>query len=454
MLVHFGRSIRVMPIKSIVIGSLLLGLTMGVRAMDLLQAYIAASQNDAVILAARAGVAAERERVAQAKAELLPSLNASVARNANRLSSASTNFLGEELSSFSAYPSGNMTLTLAQPVYRPQLMAQHRIAKAQVEDAEALMHQEEQNLAVRVGAAYFEALLAEQQLVLILEQRAVYVSRLDAAQKSFSWGAGTRTDIDEALARLDMSSAMEIEARQNVSFTLQQLQALVNQPIGRLAKVNLIEFELISKLSDSLEDWVARAELYSPQLQSLKARVEIARQESSKAVAGHYPTLDLVARWTKSERESVSSIDSRYTNQSVGLQLNIPIFSGGLASSAVRQTLAALEQSEQTREAGRRDLRIRVYKEYRGVTESLARIKALEQALRSADQLVLSTSKSFQAGIRTVLDILNAEQQRGQVMRDLANVRYLHLISRLRLLALIGGVDLEALTEINRALQE
>ena len=88
------------------------------------------------------------------------------------------------------------------------------------------------------------------------------------------------------------------------------------------------------------------------------------------------------------------------------------------------------------------------------MTESLARIKALEQALRSADQLVLSTSKSFQAGIRTVLDILNAEQQRGQVMRDLANVRYLYLISRLRLLALIGGVDLATVTEINRALQE
>ena len=122
-------------------------------------------------------------------------------------------------------------------------------------------------------------------------------------------------------------------------------------------------------------------------------------------------------------------------------------------NSQVRQALAGQERAEQFLEAGRRDLAMRVHKEFRGVTENIPKIKALEQALRSADQLVLSSRKSFQAGSRTVLDILNSEQQRVLVLRDLAQARYMYLISNIRLLALVGGADVEAVVAANRVLQ-
>ena len=451
---HPTRSTHVMPFKWLAVGSTLLGLSMVANAMNLLQAYEAAQHHDATILAARATAVAERERLPQAKAQLLPSLNASVSRTANRLTSVSPNFLGEEQSNSNGYPSSNKTLTLRQPLYGLQLTAQYRLAKAQVDDAEAALQHEEQNLAVRVGSAYFEALLTHDQLALILAQQAAYTSRLDAARKSVAAGSGTRTDVDEAQARLDMSLALEIEARQNVTYTLQQLQTLIDQPIDKLATLNVARLELLNPEPNSLEDWTARAELHSPQLQALQARVEIARQETKKASAGHYPTLDAVAQWLHSESESVTNIRARHTNKSVGLQLNIPIFSGGYVDSTVHQTLAGLERAKQTLEAGRRDLGLRVHKEFRGVTENIPRIKALEQAMRSADQLVLSSSKSFQAGSRTVLDILNAEQQRVFVLRDLAHARYLYLISKIRLLALVGGANRESVAAINRNLQD
>lgn len=451
---HLRRFAHVVSFKWLAVGGTLLGLTLGAHAMDLLQAYKAAQLHDATIFAARANAVAERERLPQAKSQLLPSLNASVSRSANRLASVLPNFLGEEKTSFNDYPSSNKTLTLRQSLYRPQLTAQYRLAKAQVDDAEAALQQEEQNLAVRVGGAYFETLLAHEQLALIQAQQAAYAARLDAARKSFTAGSGTRTDIDEAQARLDMTLALEIEARQNISYTLQQLEILINQPIDKLAPLHIAQLELSDPEPNSLADWVARAELNSPQLQSLKVRVEVARQETRKAEAGHYPTLDAVAQWSRSEGESVTSFNSRYTNQSVGLQLNIPIYSGGYLNSTVQQTLAGLERAEQTLEAGRRDLGLRVHKEFRGITENISKIKALEQALRSADQLVLSSTKSFHAGSRTAIDILNAEQQRALVSRDLAHARYLYLISKVRLLALVGGADLEAVMAINRAFQD
>ena len=430
----------------------MLALCMPAQALDLLQVYQAAQAQDASLQAAKANAAAERERIPQARAQMLPNLSANLSRNENHLESTTPNFLGQEQTTRTGYPSSNKTLSLRQPLYRPQLAAQYRQAKAQVEDAEAALALEEQNLAVRVSSAYFEAMLTHDQLALVLAQQVAYTTQLDAARKTFAAGSGTRTDIDEAQARIDMNMALEIEARQNVTYTLQQLQKMINQPIDKLASLDVSKLELAPPQPANLEDWTARAEQSSPQIQSLKARVDVARQEIEKAKSGHYPTLDAIAQWSESESENVTNTSSRYTNNLVGLQLSVPLFAGGYVSASVRQTQALLLRAEQTLEAGRRELSLQVHKEFRGVTENIPKIKALEQALRSADQLVLSSSKSFQAGSRTVLDVLNAEQQRVMVLRDLAQARYVYLISKVRLLALVGGADEAAVLEVNATL--
>jgi outer membrane protein/protease secretion system outer membrane protein len=440
--------------KWFALGGCCLALCISAQAMDLLQVYQAAQQQDPTLLAARATAAGERERLPQARSQLLPNVSASMSRNDNHLESTTPNFLGKEQTTNTGYPSRNKTLSLRQALYRPQLSAQYRQSEAQVEDAEAQLQLEEQNLAVRVSGAYFEAMLTHDQLALVLAQQVAYSTQLDAARKSLAAGSGVRTDIDDAQARIDMSLALEVEARQNLTYTLQQLQALINEPIGKLATLNVANLVLTSPDPNQLDDWITRAEQNSPQIHSLKSRVEIARQEVNKAKYGHYPTLDAIAQWSQSESESVTNTASRYTNNSLGVQLNIPIFSGGYVNSSIRQALAAQERAEQTLEVGRRDLSLRVQKEFRGVTENIPKIKALEQALRSADQLVLSSRKSFQAGSRTVIDILNAEQQRVTVLRDLAQARYMYLISKVRLNSLVGIADISSITSINSVLQE
>jgi len=434
-----------------IMGGALMALSSPVQAMDLLQVYQAAQREDATLKAARAYASAERERLPQAKAQMLPNISANLSMTNNQLESSTTNFLGNEQTVNLGYPSSNKTVSLRQAIYRPQLAAQYRQAQAQIDDAQAALTQEEQNLAVRVSSAYFEAMLTHDQLALVLSQQATYSTQLDAARKALAAGSGTRTDIDDAQARLDMNLALEIEARQNVTYTLQQLQTLINQPIDKLAKLNLASFELIVPQPNNVEHWMALIEQNNPQIQSLRARVEVARQEIAKTKSGHYPTLDAVAQWTQSESENVTNTNSRYTNNLIALQLNIPVFSGGYVNSSIRQAQAVLERAEQTLEASRRDLGQRVHKEFRGVTENIPKIKALEQALKSADQLVLSSRKSFQAGSRTLLDILNAEQQRVLVLRDLAQARYMYLISKVRLQALVGGAD-EVVAEVNRNL--
>lgn len=448
-----SRAARSVPFKFLVLSGLMLSFSTAVLPMDLLQAYEAAQKQDATILASRAAAQAGRERLPQARSQLLPSITVSVTKNSNNLSSTSANFLGKEQTTDSNYGSSNQTLTVRQPLFRTYQMAQYRQAQAQVDDTEASLAQDEQNLSVRVSGAYFEAMLTNDQLALILAQRVAYTTQLDGARKSFAAGVGTRTDIDEAQARLDMTSALEIEARQNIDYTLRQLQTLVNLPVDKLATLDVSKLELLEPQPNRLEDWIDRAEQNSPQLQSLKAQFEVARQEVGKANAGHHPTLDAVAQWSSSESENVTNVSSRYTNASIGLQLNIPIFSGGYVNSQVRQAIANLERAQQALEAGRRDLGVRVHKEFRGVTESIPKIRALEQAVRSADQLVVSSRKSFQAGNRTIVDVLNAEQQRMVVLRDLTQARYSLLMANIRLLALVGSADIESVVAINQLLQ-
>lgn len=420
-----------------------------VWALDLSQAYQAALLQDATLRGTQAATAARHERLPQTRAQLLPSLSFSASRNRNALESNTRNFLGKPVTTHSNYTSSSEALTLKQPLFRAYQMADYRQAQAQVEDADALLERELQNVGVRVSGAYFEALLTAEQLALVLAQKSAYTSQLDAAKKRFAAGSGTRTDIDEAQAALDMNVAQELEVRQNVDFTRRQLQTLVNQPIDHLATLDPAKMALLPPSPDRLEDWTARAESSSPEMRSLRAQLEAARREVEKAQAGHLPTLDAVAQWSRTESDTVTSVNNRYTNKSIGLQLNVPIFSGGYVNSLVRQALAEQERAEQALEALRRDLGMRVHREFRGVTEGVLKVRALEQAVRSSGQVALSNQRSFEAGSRTLIDTLNAEQQKVQAQRDLAHARFIYLISRVRLQALTGGEKTEVIDQIN-----
>jgi protease secretion system outer membrane protein len=416
--------------------------------LNLLQAYRAALEQDALIKATEAATAAKRERLPQARAQLLPNVSASASRFKNNLDSVTPGFQGPVVGN-QKYSSTNKTLTIRQPLYRPFQLADYRQAKAQVDDANATLDKELQNVAVRVAGAYLEGLLAQDQLDLVMAQKQAYATQLDAARKRLTAGAGVRTDIDEAQARVDLTVAQELEARQNLDYTKRALQVMVNAPIASLAPVDAEKLRTTEPDPGRLQDWTDRAERASPELRSLQAQRETARYEIDKARSAYKPTLDAVAQWAVTDSDNVTQVNTHYSNKSIGLQLSVPIYSGGYAISQNRQALAELERAEQALEATRRDLGLRVEREYRGITEGALRITALEQAVRSAETMVQSNRRSFEGGARTMVDVLNAEQGRVSALRDLANARYMYMISRMRLRALAGEADDQAVAELN-----
>jgi len=420
--------------------------------MDLKQVYEAALAQDANIRASRAAADSGRERLPQARAGLMPQVSGSVGRSNNDLNSTAPNILGNPVTTNDKYLSDNKTVQLRQPIVNMQRWLQFQQAKSVVEEVEANLDRDLQNLVVRVSGAYFETLMADEQLELVLAQKKTYTTLVDAATKGFASGSGTRTDIDDAQSRLDMALAQELEARQNQDLTRRQLELLVNQPVNQVAKLNVQALKLSAPEPANLDAWTQKAEQASPEMKAMQARLEAARQEVSKSMAGHLPTLDAVAQWSNSGSENITRINSRYENKTLGLQLNIPIFSGGYVSSTVRQAVSEQIRAEESLEALRRDLGVRVHKEYRGVSEGVLRVRALEQAARSAEQMMKSTQMSFKAGSRTQLDVLNAQQQYTLALRDLAQGRFVYLMSKVRLSSIVGDDAVASVGEVNNYL--
>ena len=421
-------------------------------ALDFKQVYQAALEQDATIRASRAAADSGRERLPQARAGLLPQVSASAGRNFNSLDTTSPNILGELGTTNDRYFSDNKSVQLRQPLVNMQRWLQFEQAKSMVAETEATLDRDLQNLVVRVAGAYFEYLMSDEQLELVLAQKKMYTSLVDAAKKGIAAGSGTRTDIDDAQARLDMASAQELEARQNQDQTRRQLEVLINQPVASVAKLNVPALKLVGPVPASLDEWTSRAEKNSPEIKAMQARLEAARREVSKSQAGHLPTLDAVAQWSNSGSENITRINSRYENKSIGLQLNVPLFSGGYVNSTIRQAVAEQTRAEETLEALRRDLGVRVHKEFRGVSEGVMRVRALEQAVRSADQMMKSTQMSFKAGSRTQLDVLNAQQQYTMALRDLAQARFVYLMSKVKLASLAGDDAVASVDDVNGSL--
>jgi TolC family type I secretion outer membrane protein len=441
-------SIRTDPAMSLTSGSL----AAPGKPLGLLEAWKLALDNDTVLRTAWAATAAVRERLPQATAQLLPNIQLSLGRFDNDVNRESLDAQSRTTSARSRYVSRNETLTARQPIFRMQQHAGMRQATYQVTESEAILERELQNLAVRVATSFFDVMLARDQAELLASQGEFLQSRVTAADRAIAAGSGTRTDLDDAQARLDINKAQRLEAQQAIQAKRRQLQALINRPVGELVYLNPQQLSLVSPTPETAEQWVLLALDSSPEVRAAHARLDAATEEINRTKSANYPAIDAIAQWQRSRSEVVTLPQTGYTNASIGVQLSMPLYSGGYIESTVREAVARQRQLHESLETTRLDLGVRVHVEYNAVTEGVALIRALEVAARSAALALESARKSVLAGTRTSLDILNAQQQRVQVLSQLSKARYDLLLARIRLKSLAGQVDEDTFAQLSESL--
>ena len=430
------------------------GLATSALGLDLLGAYRLALSNDANYLAAQSAAEAAREAVPQAISGLLPNIGYAAGRSKNTTESSTPSFLGTNTATRD-YDARNWSLSLRQPLLRVDRVIQLGQAESQVASAEATLEKETQTLALRVSSAYFDVLLAFEQLKSVQAQIKAYAAQLVNAERSLIGGEGTRTDIDEARARHLLAQAQEIDIKSVIDQRERTLASIIGQRVAAAALATLDEGRLVTEVAapKDFEAWLTQAEETNPELRALRHNFEAAQADVNIARAQHLPTIDLVVSKSYSQSDSNQTIGSTYRTDSLGLQLNMPIFSGGRVTSATRQAVAEQERIRQQMEAARRQLGVEVAKQYDAYFRGALKVKAYEEARNAQRQLLVSTRKGLQAGTRNTIDVLNAEQQLATSEVELARTRVEFSLASLKLSAAAGELEEKDILRLNSWLE-
>jgi len=424
------------------------------NAADLLQTYRAAQSQDPVFAAAAAAHQAGLEKLPQGRSLLLPniSLNASSTYNKDTVqypnAPAGLPFRAGQYN-FNSHGYG---VTLVQPLFRLQNWEAYNESELQVVQAEAQFKSAQNDLILRVAKAYFDVLIAQDTVELAEAQKTAITQQLEQAKRNFEVGTATITDTHEAQSRYDLVSAQEIAAGSNLEIKKRALQQLTNSMPDELRQLGK-EFKLEGPQPASQQKWVEIAEEGNLQLAVARAAAELADREVTRNMGGHLPTVDLVANYSKNYANGSSygfGSDSR--NKSIGVQLNMPIFEGGATQSKVREAEANRDRARQELENARRNVATQTRQAYLGVVNGMAQVKALQAALKSSKSLLESSKLGEQVGVRTNLDVLNAQQQLYSTRRDLYQAEYNYLISELQLKAAVGQLSEKDLAAVNQAL--
>lgn len=413
------------------------------HAVKLDAAYQSALSYDADIKSARAARLESEEGVPVARSGLLPQVTYTLQRN----KAATTNYqIGTGLSADTgSYFNGSSSLSLRQPLFKKAAWAALESAEAQSEAADANYQKEEQNLGLRVASTYLDVLLARAGLALANAETKAMEGQVVLAERSIAGGTGSRTDVDDALARRDMSRAKVLEARLRLSQASRDFRTVTDVDAALVPIIDPQALQGKPMALSGREEWLARIEAANPDIQSLRKQLEAAKAEVGRAMGGHYPTVDLVAVRQSGRSETNTTIGTGYNTNYVGFQISLPLVSGFGVMAQVRQTEAHVERVMQGLESTRRKVLAEADRLYLSVEHGIEKVEALKQAIVSTEQALISARKGVQAGTRTIVDVLDSERRLYETKRDQAFGVFELANNRLKFLAQANAVDGEAI---------
>lgn len=424
------------------------------NAEDLLSVYQQAQANDPVVLGAHAQYLATKEGIDQARATLLPQINAS---------GSYTEASGEFIPTSDDGQSSDLILRNKSDKlsYGLQLDMQiyHHDSWLRMDNAKKLAHQSDiayqvakQDLIVRVTEAYFNVLSAKDDLEFSVAEKAAIERQLEQTKQRFSVGLTAITDVHEAQAQYDNAVTDEIRAENNVFNAEEALRVITNVYPRDLNILNTERFGTSRPSPDSANEWQQTAEAKNLDLIAQKINVDIAKENINIAKAGHYPSLDLNGSISSSDTD-VNSINSpALDSHSIGVTLTVPIYSGGAISSSVRQAQSNYVVASQNMEQSHRNVVRNTRNAYNTVIAAVSAIKSLEQSVVSAESALKATEAGFEVGTRTIVDVLNSTRNLYNAKRNLSSTRYTYIQNVLALKRAGGTITDKDLEDINKGL--
>jgi len=411
-------------------------------AQDLLSIYKLALQNDSQFRAAQAEYHALLELKEQSNSQLYPTI--SINGNYTEYNSKAT-----ASSSASKYNTQGYNLNLVQPIYNHANIVGLYKADAQVAQAAVTFKNEQQDLILRVATRYFDVLAANDDLAFAKAERTAIHEQLIQTQQRFNVGLISITDVHEAQARYDQAVAQTIVAENAVAISYETLREITASEHKGLARLST-KHPLVKPVPANIKQWVNTALLQNSLLKASEKNVDIAREEVNLQRASHYPTLDLSAQHSRTDYGENDFFSQRQRNDTtLSLQLNIPLYQGGLVNSRTRTAAHRLIQARENLEQQRRATERETRNSYLKVIANISQVKALKQALASSSVALEATQAGFEVGTRTAVDVLNSQRELYRARRDYAQVRYNYVLETLRLKFAAGTLSNTDIEQLN-----
>ena len=417
---------------------------------DLISVYKDAVDNNSDLAAAQADYLARKEAVPQARSGLLPQINAGANVGSNRTSLDEPNATLNRSSQV-------LQATLSQPLFRADRWFQLQAAEATSEQAALELSATEQNLILQSAETYFAVLRAQDTLASTKAEEAAFKRQLDQANERFDVGLSDKTDVLEAQAGFDTARANRILAERAVEDAFEALVTLTNRDYAAVEGI-VHTLPVLAPTPNDAKSWVDTAAAQNLNLQASYYAVDAAEETLRQRKSGHAPTLDAVASYQKGDNDSLGFSNSGtfgsptysgdVSQRSIGLQLNIPLYSGGLTSSQVREAYQRLGQTEQLRESLRRQVVQNTRNLFRAVNTDVETVQARKQSIISNQSALEATEIGYQVGTRNIVDVLDAQRQLYSSVRNYNDARYDYILNNLRLKQAAGTLspaDLEAL---------
>jgi len=413
-------------------------------AENLSNIYSLAEMNDPQFRGARAKYMADSEGSYQAWGAMLPQINGSMHQTSTN---SDVTPAGGSTSNLE-YDTSGYTLSLTQTIYNHAKFAQISQASAVSAQAQAQYHHAEQELILRAAERYFDVLAAQDNLAFTRAEKKSIAHQLKQTQQRFNVGLTAITDVHEAKARYDQSVAQDIAAENQLAISREVLREMTGKDHPQLDSLRE-DTPLLQPNPADIGKWVKTALTNNYLLLAARQAMEASSAGISKARAGHYPSLDLVAQKTYLDDEGSALGKREQEDTTVSLQLSMSLFSGGAVMSRSREAsyrhMQSKEGLEQTRRATERQAR----NAYLSVQANISQVRALKQALASSNTALKATTAGFKVGTRTTVDVLDSQRDLFRAKLNYALARYKYIMETLRLKQAAGTLSKQDLLAIN-----
>lgn len=451
------------------------------QATDLIRLYQEAAFSDPVLNAARFNYQASKELYWQGLSLLLPQANATPG-GTRYFQHTAGNSAPTALTGSRVYDQKNYTVTLTQPIFNMAAFQAFKQGDLNTKIADMRFYSAQQDLIIRVSQAYFDALTSQDNVSLYRNKKSLIKQQLEIAQAKFDSGLATIVDVNTAQASLDLANSQEIAAQADLVVKRGVLEQLVGRPVGALkpltkeARIDGVLRDPRTKSKESvaapinsesvnpalpkgqtLDDWIQQAETANFNVLAGQLSVSLAESTFKASQAMNYPSINFVGtagyNTSNGTANSLTPSQSNIYNNTVALQMSIPLVSGGYASSLIRQNAALLDAAKANYDNFRRTAAQSTRAAFTGFYGGLASVKAFEAAEKSSSLALESSKLGFQVGTLINIDVLIALDTVISTRSQLQQARYNTILNAIKLKAHAAALSDEDLIAINSLLR-